>query len=78
MPEGPDSPEKRPCQGRLNHPLQKGSDDASSEIVKMLYGLRRSWEWCQRTGAIGAELAQRGLVLLDGVALLVRGLARTS
>jgi four helix bundle protein len=33
---------------------------------------------CQRTGHIEAESAQRGLVLLDGAALLVRGLARSS
>ena len=33
---------------------------------------------CQRTEDIEAEAAQRGLVLLDGVALLVRGLARRS
>jgi four helix bundle protein len=53
--------------------------NALCEVVKMLFGLRRSWEGDQlHEGTVEAESAQRGLILLDGAARLVRGLARRS
>jgi four helix bundle protein len=59
---------------RIEADHRKFLDLAESSVIKASTYI----QLCQRTGEMKAESAQRGLVLLDRVALLVRGLVGTN
>jgi four helix bundle protein len=59
---------------RLQADHRKFLELAESSLIKVSTYI----QLCQRTGEIEAESAQRGLILLDRVALLVRGLVGMS